>query len=197
MGLSNPYVKEHMRSLFGVERADQLTDTLEGMNPRQREATIVNELAVALKAYGHRFVLPFCFKDATGRRTSHHLILVTKNFKGYEVMKEIMARSSSDEHQGVPSFTYSPAANHQQGLLFELNRPLEDLRELLLKKYAGRTLTMRDIYIDHSVDTPSLAKHYKTVLRQLEDDGIIKTRGRRSNRGFADDIFVTFPRRAN
>jgi hypothetical protein len=186
MGLSNPYVKEHMQSLFGPERAHTLTNRLGQMNSQQREATIVNELAVALKEYGHRFVLPFCFKDATGRRTSHHLILVTKHFKGYEVMKEIMARSSSEQHQGVPSFTYSPAISRQQGFLFELNRPLEDLRDLILGKYAGLTLTMREIYMDPSVGTPYLAKNYKTVLSQLEEDGIVKTRGRKSNRGFAD-----------
>ncbi len=196
MGLTNPFVKEHMRSLFGNERADQLAIDLETMDPRQRESTIVNELAVALRAYGHRYVLPFCFKDASGRRTSHHLILVTKNFTGYEVMKDIMAKSSSEENQGVPSFTYSPAADSRQSLLFELNRPLEDLRTTLLDRFAGQTLSMRKIYEQHSVDTKYLAKNYKMVLKELEDEGLIRTnRGSRIKRGFADDITATFPKR--
>ncbi len=156
---------------------------------------IVNELALALKQYGARYVLPFCFKNDTGKRTTHHLILVTKGFKGYEVMKDIMAKSSSSADQGVPSFAYSPATDRQQTFLFELNRPLDDLRAMLLEAFAGKTMTMRQIYEEHSVDRPYLARNYKDVLATLEKEKVIMTRGRKSSRGFADDIVVTFPRR--
>src|SRR5690606_17685633 len=132
--------------------------TLEPLSPREREATIVNELAEALKQFGHRFVLPFCFKNESGKRTKHHLIFVSKNFKGYDVMKGIMANASSTTEQGVPSFEYAPPASRAQGLLFELNRPLDDLREMLLDHFAGRTLSMARIYEEHSVDRPFLAK---------------------------------------
>lgn len=191
-GLSNPLVKTHMEALFG-DKAQALSGRLESMSPAEREATIVNELAMSLKDYGHRFVLPFCFKNDTGKRTKHHLILVTKHFKGYEVMKDIMAKSSSSEAQGVPSFTYSPADSSRQKLLFELNRPLDDLKAILLAQFAKKTLTMRQIYEKHSVDTPYISRNYKTVLRELEDEGTIKTEGRKSRTGFADQIIVTFP----
>jgi three-Cys-motif partner protein len=95
-GLSNPMVREHMAALFGEERADRLREELDPMSSAEREATIVNELALALKQYGHRYVLPFTFKSESGKRTTHHLILVTKHFRGYEVMKDIMAKSSSE-----------------------------------------------------------------------------------------------------
>lgn len=194
-GLSNPFVHEHMCALFGADRARSLGERLEPMSPAEREATIVNELALALKQYGARYVLPFCFKNETGKRTTHHLILVTKGFKGYEVMKDIMAKSSSTVDQGVPSFAYSPATDRQQTFLFELNRPLDDLRAMLLDGFAGQTLTMRKIYEEHSVDRPYLAKNYKDVLTALEQENVITTKGRKSKRGFADEILVTFPRR--
>ena len=41
-----------------------------------------------------RFVLPFCFKNNSGTRTTHHLVLVTKHFKGYDLMKGIMAQAN-------------------------------------------------------------------------------------------------------
>jgi len=53
-------------------------------------------------------------------------------------MKEIMAAESSLHEQGVPSFHYSPA-DIRFPLLFELNRPLDDLEEMLLTGFAGRT----------------------------------------------------------
>jgi hypothetical protein len=102
-------VREHMCALFGEERADALRTELEPLGPAAREATIVNALAQSLKAFGHRYVLPFCFKNESGTRTKHHLIFVTKAFKGYEVMKDIMAKASSSREQGVPSFAYSSA----------------------------------------------------------------------------------------
>jgi three-Cys-motif partner protein len=194
-GLSNPLVREHMEALFGKEQAEELANQLDPMNPAERESTIVNALAQSLKNYGHRFVLPFCFKNETGKRTKHNLIFVTKSFKGYEVMKEIMAKASSEEHQGVPTFIYSPADSRKQRFLFEFNRPLDDLEKMLLHQYAGKTMTMREIYENHSIDRPFLSRNYKEVLLKMEEKGVIKTAGRKSKRGFANNIEVTFPRR--
>ncbi len=194
-GLSNPVVKEHMEALFGKERAEQLATTLEGQSPADRESTIVEALAQALRQFGHRYVLPFCFKNASGRRTSHHLILVTKHFKGYEVMKEIMAKASSSEEQGVASFTYNPADKNAHPLLFELNRPLDDLRDLLLADFQGKEIVMDELYKTHSVDRPFIRANYKTVLAAMEADGAISVANRKSKRGFADDLRVQFPAR--
>jgi hypothetical protein len=40
-------------------------------------------------------------------RTSHHLILITRAELAYGVMKEIMAKESSEMQQGVPTFAYA------------------------------------------------------------------------------------------
>jgi hypothetical protein len=66
---------------------------------------------------------------------------------------------------------------------------------MLLITFAGQTLTMRKIYEEHSVDRPYLARHYKDVLSVLEREQVITTQGRKSKRGFADDLLVTFPMR--
>jgi three-Cys-motif partner protein len=197
-GLNNEKVREHMNALFGDERAETLREEMTEMNPDEREATIVENLIEALKeASGGkaRYVLPFCFKNNTGTRTKHHLILATKHFRGYEVMKDIMANSSSDEDQEVPTFTFSPADSEQQPTLFELNRPLDDLKEMMLRDYAGKSIKMIDIYKDHSVGRRYVKKNYKAVLSEMEKDGDILTDGRKSNKGFADDVIAIFPRR--
>lgn len=200
MGMSNPMVKQHMDSLFGEERADILRPKLDLFNPRQRELMIIEELCQAIKSYGSRFTLPFRFRDATGKRTSHHLIFVSKHFRGYDIMKEIMAKESTGAEQGVPSFEYSPAdLLPKQSLLFQLSNPMEDLQERLLETYAGRTLSMWDIYQEHSVDTPYIASNYKKALINLENDGKISARkpdGSKRKKGtFADAVLATFPDR--
>ena len=194
-GLSNPVVKNHMAALFGVGRAEALGARLASMPPEVREATIVEELASALKEHGHPFVLPFCFKRASGNRTSHHLFLVTKSFRGYDVMKDIMARCSSENTQGVPSFSYLPPTATEQRVLFELSRPIEELGTLLLSEFAGRSISVRDLYECHSVDRPFIARNYKVALSELLEQGRIQTSRRPRAGTFADDIVVRFPPR--
>lgn len=191
-GLNNSKVREHMEALF-EDQTQPLIDSLKGLQPEEREALIIEKLAEALKAHGHRFVLPFCFKNSTGKRTTHHLIFVTKHFKGYEVMKDIMAKASSFEEEGVASFQYMPAAAMSQGLLFSLNQPISSLKGLLAQDFSGKTVTMREIYEQHSVDRPFTSKNYKEALKEMEDEGVIKTLGRRSKIGFADYILCVFP----
>ena len=108
LGISNPMVQSHMAELFGVKRAAQLKINVEGVKPALREQMILEELTQALMDMGGEFVLPFRFRNDKGRLT-HHLVFVSKSFKGYEVMKQIMASASSTADQGVASFAYSPA----------------------------------------------------------------------------------------
>ncbi len=197
MGLSNPMVREHMNALFGENRASQLCGQLDCMAHQKRELVIVEELCQAIKSYGARHTLPFRFKNARGTRTSHHLIFVSKHFRGYEIMKEIMAKESTSASQGVPSFEYSPAdLLPKQSLLFQLSRPLDDLRETLLVKFAGQTLFMQQVYEQHSIDTPYIKKNYKTVLLEMENSGEIQVKdpnNKKRRKGFADRLLVHFP----
>jgi three-Cys-motif partner protein len=200
MGLENAAVREHMDALFGTERAKNLRRKLEDLNARERELAIVEEICQALKELGGRFVLPFCFKNQDGSRTSHHLIFVSKHFRGYEIMKDIMARESSSDSQGVPSFVFNPA-DQRYPLLFELTRPLDDLEDMLLDEFRGQTLTMRGIYERHSIDKPYVKRNYKSVLVKLEAEGKIRAvppaaqrPRRKGNVTFADDVLVKLPR---
>lgn len=198
MGLNNPFVQDHMQALFGDKEAIELKDKLLRKKPYKREMIIVEELCQALKSYGSRYVLPFRFKNNKGKRTSHHLIFVSKSFRGYEIMKKIMARESSSNTQGVPSFEYNPADFlPKQSLLFQLYRPLQDLKNDLLDTFKGRRVTMQNIYESHNVDTSYVKKNYKEALRELYENGSIvavSSTGKPPRKGtFGDEIVVTFP----
>lgn len=195
MGLHNEAVEKHIDVLFGEERARALRSALAGLKPDEREIAIVEALAEALKELGARYVLPFCFKDENGNRTSHYLVLATKHPRGYGIMKEIMAKYSSEEHQGVASFGYCPASRIHP-LLFDLNRPLDDLEGMLLHDFCGRTLTVEQIYNVHNVGTPYTMKNYKAVLLRMEEGHTIQTNppaAKRRKGTMADKIMVTFP----
>ncbi len=201
MGLSNSAVKEHMDALFAEKRVDSLRQRLSGLNPSERELAVIEELASALMELGANYVLPFCFKNDAGTRTSHHLIFTTKHFRGYNIMKGIMAAQSSIAHQGVPSFTYSPA-DSRFPLLFELTRPLDHLENTLLKDFSGRSLSLKALHEEDSVGKPYILKNYRDVLRKLENAGIITADPpahhrpkRKGEATFSEKVIVTFPRR--
>lgn len=203
MGLTNAIVEEHMNVLLGEERAGRVREKLARLEPKERETLIIEELSQALQELGANFVLPFGFKNEMGTRTTHHLIFATKNFKGYEIMKDIMARESSQQEQGVPSFEYSPASKRFP-LLFALSRPLDDLEDMLLKEFSGQRLTMEAAYLKHSIGTPYVKRNYKKALTNLEAAGKIevippaKNRPKRNGEvTFADHVVLKFPRRAD
>ncbi len=194
-GLTNPAVKSHMDALFGEDKADRLRARVAGARPHQRQEMVLEAMSEALHDMGGEFVLPFRFKNEEGRLT-HHLVFVSKDFKGYDVMKGIMAKASTTADQGVPSFAYTPA-DESMPLLFELTRPLDELEGMLTKEYAGKSITMEAIYRSHSVNRPFISKNYKDVLGKLADCGAIDVsdpdgKTRRKNT-FADRLIASFP----
>ncbi len=201
--LNNDVVRDNMNDLFGKKRADAVREKLEGLEPDEREALIIEELSGAFKEMQAPYVLPFTFKNEQGTRTKHHLIFVSKNFKGYEIMKDIMAGESSERDQGVASFAYSPASE-KYPTLFELSRPLDDLEDMLLTEFAGQKLAMHEVYKRHCVGKAYTEKNCKRALAKMEASGKIEAQPpaekRRKIKGevtFADNVVVTFPQGAS
>jgi len=198
-GLNNDAVRLHMDALFGHSRVDGMRSAMKEMKPSEREAYVLESLASALKDLGAKFVLPFKFRRADGSRTSHSLVFVTKDEKGYEIMKDIMARESSTEDQGVASFAYSPA-DARNPLLFSLARPLDALADDLVSSFSGRTIRMQDVYKAHHVDTPFIPRNYKHALCELEAAGRVTCEPPASKRRkiagkatMGDEVRVSFP----
>jgi len=195
MGLNNEAVEQHIDVLFGKERAEALRKKIAGLPPQERETAVVEALVEALKELGAKYVLPFRFKDEKGSRTSHYLIFATKHPLGYRIMKGIMAKYSSEEHQGVASFEYCPASQIHP-MLFEFNRPLDDLEGMLVHHFAGQTLTVDKIYDLHNVGKPYIMKNYKAVLVKMEQANVIQTdppSTKRRKGTIGDNVKVTFP----
>ncbi len=193
-GISNPGVKKHMDALFGEKRADALRARLPGLSPDLREAAILEELANEIQSLGGKYVLPFTFKSKEGTRTSHKLIFVSKHFKGYEIMKDIMAAESSTLDEGVPSLTYSPA-DASMPLLFSLAQPMSRLKQMLLDDFAGQALSLKEIYERHSVGKPYVKRNYREALLALEDAGDISatsTKGTRRKGTFPEHVKIQF-----
>jgi three-Cys-motif partner protein len=197
--LDNEVFRPNMEALFGRNRLNKLKLEIDGLPPADRETCVIEAFAQALKEIGGQHVLPFRFTTEGGKRTSHHLVFVSKHFKGFEIMRNIMAKESSSSDQGVPSFTFNPA-DRRFPLLFELWRPLDELGEMLMTDFAGSQISMHEIYERHSAGRRFVERNYKDALRKLEKEGRIKVeppeKQRRVVKGevsFGPKVMVTFP----
>ena len=173
-GIVNDAVDLHMDALFGTTRASAMRDYLNagGLKPHERESFIVEEMCAALREMGGKFVLPFRFCNKKGTRTTHHLIFVTKNFRGYDIMKGIMAASSSVPGGGEAKFEYNPA-DARQPKLYGYAFSDEEFEESLLDSFAGRTVKFGELYESHSANTRYLAPSYRQALCRLEAEGTL------------------------
>jgi three-Cys-motif partner protein len=200
MGIDNEAVKPHMVSLFGEEQLAMIRHECQDKFPAEREMIVVQELCNTLKNSGSRYVLPFRFKNDEGTRTSHHLIFLSKDFRGYDIMKEIMYKESSNKEREVASFEYNPRDMllYRQGSLFDLlSLHLEDLQDMLLKDYSGQTIDFNRLYENHSVDKPFVRKNYKDVLKILLENGKISAVNRKTGKPprkgtFSNEMCITF-----
>jgi three-Cys-motif partner protein len=187
-GINNPLVTEHMEALFGKGNLRQLRERLQpGTAPREK--VILEHLVRAMRDAGADHTFAFRFRDKG--RTTHYLIFVSKHPLGYELIKEIMAPESSQEDQGVPSFEYWPAVQGS-GNLFP--QALNDLENSLVVEFAGKRISMADLYHQHSLGKPYIKKNYKDALLNLERDGrITANASKRKANTFADKVMVAFP----
>jgi len=192
-GIHNEMVEDHINAIFGEQRAEKLRLVLRNKKPYEREKLVLDELMEALKEVHGRFVHPFRFSHKDKDRTSHYLIFVTKHFRGYEKMKEIMGKYSSSKTQGVPSYECNPF--YEPDLFY---KPLDELKKMLLSEFAGQTLAMCDIYTQHSVGKRYTKKNYKEALVDLaERENMIKVicpgNKKRRKGTMGDNVMVVFP----
>jgi three-Cys-motif partner protein len=171
MGIRNNKVGKHMEALFGPVRLANLRQAVPGLRPVLRRRVILAALKRGLMEVGAEYVRPFRFLKRDGR-TSHYLIFVTKDFKGLEIMREVMAGASSRHVDDVASFTYDPRMiDETQPELLPDASPIDKLADRLLTDFAGKTVAVRQIFETHSGDSRFIERNYKEALRRLEDDG--------------------------
>ncbi|MFQ5793194.1 MAG: hypothetical protein ACE5JI_22205, partial [Acidobacteriota bacterium] len=169
------------------------------LGPGHREGAVMEMLTDALAELGGKYLLAFRFRNESGR-VSHYLVFVTKHFRGYEVMKEIMAKHSSSNVDGVASFEFDPRDRRGATLELPFGSPIDELKQTLLEGYAGSRLTVRELFQKDSPGRPYVIRNYKDALKRLEAEGkvtmdppAVKRRKREGEPTLADGTIIVFP----
>ena len=201
MGISNELVRQLINAVFGTRIANRLRTDVEGLSPDEREYHIVEAMLESLSSEGIEYQLLYRIMDDSGRRTNYHVIFGTKSPIGYKIMKDIMAGMSTDHPGGVASFEFNPAMQDQPQLA-GLSARFDELGDILCDRFAGKTMSVRDVFDQHNVGTPYVLRNYKDALIELEELGRIDVSpaadGRQLRKGrvtMADRVRITFPSR--
>jgi three-Cys-motif partner protein len=192
--ITNDLVEKHMVSLFGDARLRSLQTALPDLNSGQREDAISRALAQALEEMGGSFLIPFKFRRGQ-QRISHYICFVSKHPRGYQIMKDIMAKRGLVDADGVPRFEYLPGGIEQQLSLFD-ERPIQFLARDLKAKFEGRSVSVEKLFEEHHLGTPFILRNYKTALMELEQAGEIECNPNAATRKrdtLANHVVVTFP----
>jgi three-Cys-motif partner protein len=195
--VTNPNSELAMTSIFGKQRLDSLRSDFK-QHPRGKEAIILDCLKVTMKEAGAVYFQPFPFRVGDGDSSRQHLIYLGKHSKGLEVMKDIMAGSSTRHQGGVPvmGFTGGP----EQFGLFATD-PIPELQEDLLRSFAGRTITVGEVFEQHHVTSERyILRNYQEALRRLEASSGVRANPGASERPkrhgivtMSELVEITFP----
>jgi three-Cys-motif partner protein len=170
--LNNDNFINHMGALFEADRAEIMRREVRAMSPSRRLNYILSKLDEVLKKHGLRYNMIFKFSGDKSKRTTHALVFVTKDIKGYKIMKDVMASASSTHSQdGVPSYEFCPEVRKAQPEL-DLVSEVSKLAEQLACKYSGRRMIVQDV-VDGEQPTRFVDKNIKDALCMLEKSGCL------------------------
>ena len=163
--VTNPNAEAAMRSLFGDGRLRGMRMAFRSLRA-DKESIVLDNLRDVMREVGAVYFQPFAFRVREENSSKHHLIHLSQHEKALAIVKDIMGSSSSNEHNGVPlmGFTEAPI----QPTLWEPD-PVNDLQSQLLTVFAGRTMTVAEIFSQHHPTSRNLLlRNYQEALRRLE-----------------------------
>jgi three-Cys-motif partner protein len=194
MNLGSEAMTEPINEFFTEARAETLRKAVASLRPAQREEAILREMKSAIRSLNAQVGI-FTYRSETGARSTHHLLCVSRHKHGMALFKEISAKESTTFEEDVPSLEHDPSANPYQAGLFS---PIAELGKELLTMFAGRVMTLEQIYHEHHIGRRYIQRNYRQALLHLEDTDAISVDPPRASRprgqSFPPDAKISFPR---
>jgi hypothetical protein len=100
-------------------------------------------------------------------------VFASKNPAALGMMKRIMAKSSSDEVDGVASFDFDPRDKGSEPSNLSFFDGLYEVKERLLRTFKG-SLTFGEIIEAEQTLTQYTDTNYRDALLELESDGSVE-----------------------
>jgi three-Cys-motif partner protein len=198
--VTNPNSEETMLSLFGRSGLDSLRNDFR-QRPREKESIVLECLRKTMISAGAKYFQPFPFRVGNANSSRQHLIYLGKHSKGLELMKDVMAASSTTHHAGVPVMGFMDGPF--QGTLFTPD-PIPDLVQALLNVFEGKTISVGEVFEEHHVTSERyILRNYQEALRRLEASCCVRAAPPASERPtrngvvtMSESVIIVFPLRS-
>lgn len=165
MDLSNPAVQTNVDRLFGD--AEWRKQPFMGQRGTVRENGFLEYFTSRLRA---KYVLPFRIgydpeDKVRGERTKYYLLHASNHPSAVLLMKEVMWPLGDEDG----TFDFS---GESQGVLISRTPQADELRQILLREFAGRDLAFDEIR-KRTWKLPFVDKHYREVIQKLREEDVV------------------------
>ena len=121
-GLKNDSVRHLMQDLF-AEKLEKILKLYDNLNKEEREDFILDQFIEHFKEKNYK-TLKLKIEFPNQKRSSHYLLFVSKVDIAYFRMKEIMAKYSDYQLDGIPWFTVNNSATQNLFSLYSISLAL-------------------------------------------------------------------------
>ncbi|MCI0348264.1 MAG: three-Cys-motif partner protein TcmP [Acidobacteriales bacterium] len=186
MDLGNAAMEANVDRLFGNPAWRRQTFmTLKGV---ARENAFLEYFISHLNA---KYILPFRIgydpeDRMKGERTKYYLLHASNHPRAVLLMKEVMWPLGDEDG----TFDFS---GESQGVLISRTPQVDELRQILLREFAGREVAFDDIRAK-TWKLPFVEKHYREVIQQLHSERTVRVTPVSSKKsGLRERDLVRFP----
>lgn len=121
----------------------------------------------------------FKFQEEDIETTSHFILHLTKNKRGFDLVKQIYNDFANvgTIFDGVNTYTFDvkKITNPVEELFDTNSENIDALKNMLLEEYKGRTITSYDLFEEHQQNCLYSRSHYVKALRRLVEEGAVES----------------------
>jgi len=157
---------------------------------RRYQQTVTDRLNLIIDSIGkeyelvlgkHVFYTAFKFQEEDSKGTSHYILHLTKNAKGFELIKTIYNDFANvgTVFDGKNTYTFdAKSLDNPVNKIFDehaKSRNVDNLKELIQSEYSGKSVLSEDLFNNHHKNNLYSRSHYTKALRRLVEEGKLES----------------------
>lgn len=179
--LENDKFEEPMRCLFPNSYDKVKVEIRNKRTVSERLQFIIDNLGKEYEASlkSRVYYTAFKFQEEDIETTSHFILHLTKNSRGFDLVKQIYNDFANvgTVFDGINTYTFDvkKITNPVEELFDTNSENIDALKNMLLEEYKGRTITSYDLFEEHQQNCLYSRSHYVKALRRLVEEGLIES----------------------
>lgn len=179
--LENDKFEEPMRCLFPNSYDKVKVEIRNKRTVSERLQFIIDNLGKEYEALlkSRVYYTAFKFQEEDIETTSHFILHLTKNSRGFDLVKQIYNDFANvgTVFDGINTYTFDvkKITNPVEELFDTNSENIDALKNMLLEEYKGRTIISYDLFEEHQQNCLYSRSHYVKALRRLVEEGLIES----------------------